>query len=75
MTFVAPAVNAAGMDVVGRQLNLPPSYGVLPDSYRPGTWRLAPSVVLAWNVLYQDATRFTLAERTSHPLPALHTRH
>jgi hypothetical protein len=26
--------------------------------YRPGTWRLPPARVLAWNVLYQDATRF-----------------
>ena len=36
-------------------------YPVSPESYRPGTWRLVPAVVLAWNVLYQDATRFTLA--------------
>jgi hypothetical protein len=36
-------------------------YPVSPDSYSAGTWRLSPTVVLAWNVLYQDATRFTLA--------------
>jgi len=34
-------------------------YPVSPESYRPGTWRLVPTVVLAWNVLYQDATRFS----------------
>ena len=34
-------------------------YHVSPESYRPGTWRLVPTVVLAWNVLYQDATRFS----------------
>ena len=34
-------------------------YPASTDSYRPGTWRLAPVRVLAWNVLYQDATRFT----------------
>jgi hypothetical protein len=36
-------------------------YQASPDSYRAGTWRLSPVVVLAWNVLYQDATRFTFA--------------
>ena len=36
-------------------------YPVSADSYGAGTWRLSPTVVLAWNVLYQDATRFTLA--------------
>ena len=36
-------------------------YLVSPDSYRAGTWRLAPVRVLAWNVLYEDATRFTFA--------------
>jgi hypothetical protein len=36
-------------------------YPVSPDSYGAGTWRLSPKVVLAWNVLYQDATRFTFA--------------
>jgi hypothetical protein len=35
----------------------PPS----PDSFSAGTWRVSPGLVLAWNVLYQDATRFTLA--------------
>ena len=29
------------------------------ESYRGGVWRLRPRVVLAWNVLYEDATRFT----------------
>jgi hypothetical protein len=28
--------------------------------FSAGTWRLCPEQVLAWNVLYQDATRFTL---------------
>ena len=36
-------------------------YSGSPDAYRAGTWRLSPVVVLAWNVLYQDATRFTFA--------------
>ena len=36
-------------------------YPVSPDSYRAGTWRMAPVLVLAWNVLYEDATRFTFA--------------
>ena len=27
--------------------------------YRAGSGRLAPVLVLAWDVLYQDATRFT----------------
>ena len=36
-------------------------YPASPDSYAPGTWRLSPGLVMAWNVLYQDATRFTLA--------------
>ena len=36
-------------------------YPVSPDSYRAGIWRLSPVRVLAWNVLYQDATRFRLA--------------
>ena len=40
-------------------------YTVSPDSYDAGTWRLSPTVVLAWNVLYQDATRFTLTDRTA----------
>jgi hypothetical protein len=34
-------------------------YPASPDSYQAGTWRLRPVLVLAWNVLYQDATRFT----------------
>jgi hypothetical protein len=29
-------------------------------SFSAGTWRLSPELVLAWNVLYQDATRFTI---------------
>ena len=37
-------------------------YGATPDSYRRGVWRLRPSVVLAWDVLYEDATRFVLDE-------------
>jgi hypothetical protein len=36
-------------------------YSASPDSYGAGTWRLSPGRVLAWNVLYQDATRFTLS--------------
>ena len=36
-------------------------YPVSPESYSAGTWRLSPVRVLAWNVLYQDATRFTFA--------------
>ena len=36
-------------------------YPASPDSYRAGTWRLSPVRVLAWTVLYQDATRFTFA--------------
>ena len=36
-------------------------YPVSPDSYKAGIWRLSPERVLAWNVLYQDATRFRLA--------------
>ena len=30
------------------------------DSYAAGIWRLSPRTVLAWNLLHQDATRFTL---------------
>jgi hypothetical protein len=36
-------------------------YPASPGSFSAGTWRLAPGLVLAWNVLYQDATQFTLA--------------
>jgi hypothetical protein len=36
-------------------------YPASPDLYSGGTWRLTPELVLAWNVLYQDATRFTFA--------------
>jgi hypothetical protein len=36
-------------------------YPASPDSFSAGTWRLSPGRVLAWNVLYQDATRFMLA--------------
>jgi hypothetical protein len=36
-------------------------YPASPDSFSAGTWRLLPGSVLAWDVLYQDATRFTLA--------------
>jgi hypothetical protein len=35
-------------------------YASSPNSYRAGVWRLAPHLVLAWQVLYEDATRFTL---------------
>ncbi|HLL61613.1 MAG TPA: pyridoxamine 5'-phosphate oxidase family protein [Propionibacteriaceae bacterium] len=42
-------------------------YPASPDSYRGGTWRLSPVRVLAWNVLYEDATRFTFAESPSVP--------
>ena len=35
-------------------------YPASPDSFSTGTWRLSPGRVLAWNVLHQDATRFTL---------------
>lgn len=35
-------------------------YGVTPESYTAGTWSFRTQVVLAWNVLYQDATRFRL---------------
>ena len=34
-------------------------YPVSPESYSSGTWRRSPERVLAWNVLYEDATRFT----------------
>lgn len=33
-------------------------YAPPPESYRAGVWHLRPHVVLAWNVLYEDATRF-----------------
>ncbi len=36
-------------------------YPVSRESYSGGTWRLSPRRVLAWTVLYQDATRFTIA--------------
>jgi hypothetical protein len=35
-------------------------YGSPPDAYLSGVWRLQPRVVLAWTVLYEDATRFVL---------------
>ena len=38
-------------------------YVASPHSYRQGVWRLWPRRVLAWTVLYEDATRFTFAER------------
>ena len=37
-------------------------YPVSAKSYTGGTWRLLPRVVLAWNVLYEDATRFRFDE-------------
>jgi hypothetical protein len=33
-------------------------YVASPHAYRSGTWRLRPRRVLAWTVLYEDATRF-----------------
>ena len=33
-------------------------YGPPASTYRAGTWRLPASRILAWNVLYEDATRF-----------------
>jgi hypothetical protein len=35
-----------------------PAYGVTPESYAGGVWRLRPSVALAWERLNVDATRF-----------------
>jgi Pyridoxamine 5'-phosphate oxidase len=34
------------------------AYGARPESYLGGVWRIRPRVVLAWTVLYEDATRF-----------------
>ena len=36
-------------------------YAPPPAAYRDGVWRLVPVTVLAWNVLYEDATRFRFA--------------
>jgi nitroimidazol reductase NimA-like FMN-containing flavoprotein (pyridoxamine 5'-phosphate oxidase superfamily) len=36
-----------------------PAYGATADAYAGGVWRLRPSVVLAWDRLHVDATRFT----------------
>jgi hypothetical protein len=50
-------------DEIGRLLQATQAkygYSASPDSFSAGTWRLSPDLVLAWNVLYQDATRFTL---------------
>ena len=33
-------------------------YGATPQSYLRGMWRIRPRVVLAWTVLFEDATRF-----------------
>ncbi len=33
-------------------------YGSTPRAYTSGVWRLRPLLVLAWTVLYEDATRF-----------------
>jgi hypothetical protein len=35
-----------------------PSYGATPGGYASGVWRLRPAVVLAWDRLDIDATRF-----------------
>jgi hypothetical protein len=35
-----------------------PAYGHTPEGYAGGVWRLRPSVVLAWDRLDVDATRF-----------------
>jgi Pyridoxamine 5'-phosphate oxidase len=34
------------------------SYGSTPESYLRGVWRIRPRTVIAWTVLYEDATRF-----------------
>jgi hypothetical protein len=34
-------------------------YPTSPQWFTTGTWRLLPRVALAWNVLFEDATRFT----------------
>ena len=40
-------------------------YPMSPAAYTSGTWRLVPEVVLAWNVLFEDATRFRFAPASS----------
>lgn len=40
-------------------------YPMSPAAYTSGTWRLVPEVVLAWNVLFEDATRFRFARASS----------
>ncbi|MCW2804088.1 MAG: hypothetical protein QOF52_3387 [Propionibacteriaceae bacterium] len=42
-------------------------YATSPESHTARTWRLLPQVVLAWNVLFQDATRFTLDRAIADP--------
>lgn len=41
------------------------SYRARPESYRTGVWRIRPRVVLAWTVLYEDATRFVFGGEQS----------
>ena len=35
------------------------AYGATPERYSGGVWRLRPAVMLAWDRLDVDATRFT----------------
>jgi hypothetical protein len=37
-------------------------YAVRPENYAPGVWGLRPNVVLAWDRLDLDATRFTFRD-------------
>jgi Pyridoxamine 5'-phosphate oxidase len=37
-------------------------YATPAEVYRAGVWRLSPVVVIAWTVLFEDATRFTFSD-------------
>ena len=52
--------DAAGSARLADAANAKYPYGAAPDAYLRGVWRIRPRVVLAWTVLYEDATRFTL---------------
>ena len=45
-------------------------YGSTAASYRGGVWRLRPRVVIAWTVLYEDATRFRFDQSPQAPSSA-----
>jgi hypothetical protein len=50
--------DAAGAQRLADAANAKYAYGSTARSYARGLWRIRPRSVLAWTVLYEDATRF-----------------